>query len=498
MKSFSRFLFCLIFLVPLASFAKSDELLRVQISSDPYSLDPALTTELVSYNLLKNMMDGLYRLDREGNLQPALAEAHTVSKNGLIYKFSLRKSARWSDGQPVQVPELIAGFTRALDPKVGAPNADLLDAIKNAREIRQGKKPMAALGVREEGGQLVIELERPDASLLQVLTMPIVMPVRKEHLSEDPRKWNPLGPTTGRFKLTSLKSDKELRLEPNPHHPNPAKRKILFQVLPEEATALSLFESGHLDVLSGVTLTEVERLRAKGLIRQFPSTVVAYMSFNTIRAPTSDRDFRDAVAGAMDRDGTVKVLGSAFQPVTSFVPNGIEGYKSFEKVDRKSSMEKLRARAEKPRLKFAYGAAAVNDMVMQKIQNDLKTKLSIEVELQPLEWKTFLGRLKSDPPDVYFMGLGAPYADPMYHLSNFSSGQSAGYSRYNNPAYDSLLEEIKKTPSGKRRKELAEKAQTILIEKDAVVIPVFSRAQVFGVGKDVKDFAVNPHGIMEF
>jgi ABC-type oligopeptide transport system substrate-binding subunit len=141
--------------------------LKVQLSAEPNTLDPYHVSDVLGFNLISNVAEGLLRLDGKGELKNGLAESYKISKDGRIYRFILRKEAKWSDGKAVEIEELVAGFRHALDPKTAARDASLLASVKE---------------VRKEGREFVIELKEPDSSLLQVITMPLAAPLRKENL----------------------------------------------------------------------------------------------------------------------------------------------------------------------------------------------------------------------------------------------------------------------------------------------------------------------------
>ena len=87
--------------------------LRVQVSGEPVSLNPALTEDLYGYEILANTMDGLVGYDGAGKLENRLAISYELSADGSSYRFKLRPGIRWSDGRPVEASHIVEGFRRA-------------------------------------------------------------------------------------------------------------------------------------------------------------------------------------------------------------------------------------------------------------------------------------------------------------------------------------------------------------------------------------------------
>jgi ABC-type oligopeptide transport system substrate-binding subunit len=449
--------------------------LKVQLSAEPNTLDPYHVSDVLGFNLISNVAEGLLRLDGKGELKNGLAESYKISKDGRTYRFRLRKGAKWSDGKPVEIDELVAGFRHALDPKTAARDASLLASVKE---------------VRKEKDEFVIELKEPDSSLLQVITMPLAAPLRKENLG--PRgEWKAESPSTGAYRISSYKPDREIRLEPNPHYGGAA-LALVFRVIPEETTALNLFETGGLDILTTVPGTEIPRLQKQGLLEKSAGAGAFYLAFNLTKEPFADVRWRKALAASLNRESLAKVQPGTLDPVRSYLPSAIEGSRD-SKPDFRNEKE-WAAQQAKPKISLVYPSTALGGLVMQRIQADLK---GWDIKLEPMEWKAYLGRLQGEAPPLFYMGYSAPFNDPMSHLKLFLSTEPDNRSRYQNAKYDSLVEKVRHE-RGAARVKAAEAAQRLLVEEDAAVIPLLSRPQLHGVAKGIKGFRVNPFGVVDF
>lgn len=476
--------------------AETLPLVRIQLGGEPSTLDPAQVMDQYSIGILRNCVEGLYRLDRRGELEKGLVETHTISRDQLTHTFTLKKNAKWSDGVVVRPEDFVFALRRTLDPKQASPNADTLFALENAEDVYAGKKPNSALGVSVEKGSLVIRLGRPDPMLAYELSMPAASPLREEWIQKNQGKWSWSHPTTGDYFISQYKPTDLVELTPNLHKTPRAKSQILYRILPEEMTAGNLFENGGLEVVSTVSINELDRYTKMGVVKTFPATTVFYIGLNHSKAPFDSRDWRAAIASVVDRASLAKLLKGLYEPTESYLPKMLDGFIKNPVARDPEALKRIQGLKDKPRVVMAFGQSAFTKIVTERLQYDLKNKLGLDVELQPMELKSLLGRLKSDPPQMYLLGQSAVYNDSMNQLHAFSSRPEANFSRYSNPAFDDLLDQIRLAPPGPKRRELSEKANRLLIEKDVALVPLVLRMQAFAVKPSLKTFFVSPYQVL--
>src|SRR5687767_4569258 len=91
-------------------------------NESPYdTMDPHAAFDVGRVAVRLNLYDGLYRwLDNPPVLQPWLAESHTVSPDGLIYTFKLRRGAKFHDGAEITAEDVRYSMERILALKKGA------------------------------------------------------------------------------------------------------------------------------------------------------------------------------------------------------------------------------------------------------------------------------------------------------------------------------------------------------------------------------------------
>src|ERR1035441_8174730 len=85
------------------------------------TLDPHVVADLSRVAVRLNFYDGLYRWqDNPPKLQPWLAASHTVSEDGLTYRFALRHGSRFHDGTEVTAEDVAYSVERLLALKKGS------------------------------------------------------------------------------------------------------------------------------------------------------------------------------------------------------------------------------------------------------------------------------------------------------------------------------------------------------------------------------------------
>ncbi len=479
--------------------------IQIQLSTEPVSIDPATAEDGVSLKIINNTMDGLMGYDSQGKLQNRLASKVTVAGDGKRYEFELRPGARWSDGQPVRAEDFVTGFRRSLAKGNASKLAVLLSPISRARDVMKGTLPPERLGVRAEGGKLVIELDQPVSYFTEMMTLPPAMPAREDALKGTQGKWTEAVPVTGAYRIAIHEYDRHYVMLPNEHHwdktvESPA--PVVVRIVHDESTAVSLFERAKLDILTRIPSYDLDRFRSKGILRTDPFISTYYLAFNVKKAPFSSREYRRALAGAIRRDEIMAALGSGERPASGWLPPGLEGHVPYRDTTPQfaDAVKAVAARKAKGRLsvKTGFDTGARNSLILEKIQSDVMNQLGIRLELDQQTWKSYIKQLATDAPPLYRFGCMAPFLDPIFHLRVFTSGDPNNYTGWSNPAYDRLVSEIERLPRGAERERKIAQAQDILLNRETIVIPVYHYIQTHVVSPKIEGFAVNPFGVVEW
>ncbi|TIQ56907.1 MAG: peptide ABC transporter substrate-binding protein [Mesorhizobium sp.] len=447
-------------------------------AAESESLDPHKTSTIYEANILRDLFQGLTMQDAKANLIPGAAESWTVSDDGTVYTFKLRKGAVWSDGAPVTADDFVYAFQRLEDPATGAEYASMLYPVKNAEEVNTKKAKPEEMGVKAiDANTLEVTLKAPTPYFLEMLTHQATYPVSKASIEKLGADWIKPGNlvSNGAYTLAEWVPNDHIKLVKNPKFWDAATVKLdVVNYIPTEdrSSAMKRFEAGELDSYDDLPTEQLADLKAKfgDQIRVGPYLGTYYFAIKTDKAPWDNVELRNAISMAVDRDFLAeKVWQNSMLPGYSMVPPGIEGYMS--QIDRedeaKKVLEKLGYTPEKPlKMEIRYNTSENHKNTAVAIQEQLKP-LGVEVTLLNTDTKTHYSFLEQKGDyDVARAGWIADYKDPETFLGISRKASGNNYSGYNSPKFEKAMDEAA-AAGGKpeeRMKELAE-AERILVDE---------------------------------
>lgn len=480
--------------------------LRVQLGSDPVSLDPAQAEDGVSIRVLMNLMEGLYGYDSSGRLRPRLFETVEVSDQFRKYKFQIRDRLRWSDGSPLVPEDIVRGLHYALLPQTPSKLVELLYPIRGAEDFKKKKIQWEQVGIRLVGRQLEIELHQAAPWFPHVLALPIAYP-RKENTPFVLGKT----PSNGAYFISEYQKGKVLKLQKNRYHdvwsvhdPLRADRVELWMVS-DESTAVRLFEQKKLDILTRISPLENKRISSLGFLESFPILAIYYIGFNVRDPWFVSPVMRRAFAAAIQKHEIVQALGGAGVPASGWVPEGVEGFipeqpLSDEKRQQIFSEAKkwMQRHAIRSPLILAYDQSSVNQMVMEKVQSDVRRNLGVSVQLRASDWKTHVKGLSPLGVSAFRFGWLSPFVDPVANLKAMTSNSLNNYTGWKNIQYDGWVEQISLLPPGEKRAEFLKKAQELLVNQESVIVPIFHYRLFHAFSDRIVPVRVNPLSVFFF
>lgn len=238
----------------------NQQVMNTSTGNEISTLDSSKYGDTTSSEVLQNSMEGLYRFNKKNEVQLAGATRASRSKDQKVYTFNLRKSAKWSNGDPVTAQDYVLAWRRTVDPKNSSLDSDSYAIIKNGTAITQGKKPVNSLGIKALGKyKLQVTLANPIPYLPQILEGAQFYP--QDHRVVK-RLGNKYGTTSsnlvynGPFVVKGWNgSDLKWQLDKNKrywHKNSVSLKRVNMQVIQTPQTGVNLYRSGQLDY---VTLT---------------------------------------------------------------------------------------------------------------------------------------------------------------------------------------------------------------------------------------------------
>lgn len=478
---------------------KNDENIVISLGGEVATIDPHLNTANIGTVYIRHFFEGLMKKDKDGKIIPGIAERYEMSDDGLVYTFYLRTNAKWSDGKNFTADDFLYSYRRFVDPKTAAPYGHLMKPIKNALKITKGEIPAEELGIKKiDDYTLEITLENPTAYFLELADM--YLPVRKDIIEEYGNTWV-LNPESyicnGPYKMKERIIDDKIVMEINTNYYDYDKlvaKNITIKMISDRNTALAGVRNGDIHFSNLVPPQEVEELRKEKLIVMNQAYGTVFFEINLTNKAFTDSRVRKALALAIDRNYLVNTVNKSGEiPAGAFVPPLIDDYEGkfrqnggdYLSVDindyQKNIEEAKRLMAEAgypngenfPVLEFYV--TFNNDIPMfEAIQNMWKVNLGIDIKLIQIEFAPFINAFRTERN--YTMAGASwtgSYNDPTTFLGMFVSYSYKNHSLFTNKAFDDEILTASKTIDQNIRMPALHRAEKILIEDEAVIIPIY-------------------------
>lgn len=479
--------------------------------ADPPTLDPHLTSDTTSAGIVVEIFSGLVALAPDLQLIPDIAERWEISNDGRTYTFYIRDNAKFQDGKQVTAEDFKWSFERAANPETGSPVADVyLNDIVGVQAVFDGEADDIS-GVKVIDAQtLQITIDAPKAYFLAKLTYPTAYVLDQENVEAGGDTWtdNPNG--TGPFSLQEYKIGERIVLKRNENfYREKAKLDSVVMNL-AGGQAMAMYENDEIDI-TGVGLFDIDRVLDpneklnKDLIVAPPDFSVSYIGFNTNQAPFDDVKFRQAMNYAIDKELIAKeVLSNLVVPAYGILPPQFPGYNPNLQGLRfnETLAQQLLAESKyadpdsRPRIVITVpGTGGTIGLDLEVIIEMWRQRLGVEVEIQQVEWATFLQDLDTNDKFQAFAGLGwsADYPDPQDFLDVlFHTESPINHGNYTNAEVDSILERARVEADVQKRIDLYNKAEELIID-DAAWVPLwFGGERHVLVKSNIKGYRVTP------
>ncbi len=461
---------------------------RVPLMNNPATLDPAYVQDNYGEALVHQLFSGLVQFDPYLMVLPALAETWQVEEQGKVYRFVLRKNARFHNGQPITVQDVVFSISRLL--RVNPPPAILphLLKIKGAQDYRNQKiKQIEGLQIINDRVFLV-RLEEPHAPFLTALGMYQAAIVPKEEVTRlgDRFGKNPVG--SGPFRFISWEANKLIRLERfSDYYAGPAfLDEIHYVVYPggKIEEVLGDFRGRKLDEMPVYGNIRQELLAEKRLQRfHRPSLSLLFYGIRTDHPFLKNPELRKALSMAIDREKLVKqVYKGQFEPARTILPPGMPGYHPQNKMvidDVSLARDHLkRALGERtdsmPPLEIVSAIQSPFAKAELNFVRESWARLGIPVKIKFItDWAQFEAYLRSDAVQIYRYAWFADMPDPDSFLySLFASDSPVNFMRYRNKEVDQMLRSAQGITDPVKRAKMYRRIEALVL-KSSPLIPLF-------------------------
>ncbi|HEY41742.1 MAG TPA: peptide ABC transporter substrate-binding protein [Dehalococcoidia bacterium] len=477
---------------------------------DPWTLDPAVSSEMTSHEYITQIFSGLVRLDDNLELVPDIAEKWKVSSDGVTYRFYLRRGVKFHDGREVTAEDFVYSWQRACSPDTGSQTASaFLGDIVGAKQVLSGEaEEISGLRVLNDY-TLEVEIDAPRSYFLYKLSYPTTFVVDRNNVESGPAWWyEPNG--TGPFKLEQWNYQELLVLERNESYYGTVAGvdSVVFHLW--AGRQMDLYETGEIDIAS-ISLPYIDRVTDEtgpfySELVIVPQLSFSYLGFNAARPPFDDVNVRRAFTQALDKEKLAElVFRDMVEPAYGILPPGILGYNE-ELSGLEFSVEEALASIRASRYgdvsalppititTIGYGGEIASDL--EAIVYEWRQNLGVEVKVRQLEPEFGLYNLREEKDEMYYYGGWiADYPHPQDFLDIlFHSEAENNYGEYDNPEVDALLEAAGIELDMDRSLELYQQVEQMLVD-DAACLPLWFGESYVLVRPYVKGYVLGQNGL---
>ncbi|HBS50199.1 MAG TPA: ABC transporter substrate-binding protein [Rhodobacteraceae bacterium] len=429
--------------------AQSDITVAMQL--EPPHLDPtSAAAGAIDSVLYSNVFEGLTRFMGDGSVVPGLAESWEISEDGTVYTFTLRDGVTFHDGTTMD----------AEDVKFSLDRARAEDSVNAQKALFAGIDSVEAVDPQT----VRVTLKEPDGNFLFNMAWGDAVIVAPESI--EGIKQQPVG--TGAFTFSEWVQGDRIVLERNPDYwgEAPALERATFKFISDPTAAFAAVMAEDVDVFSGFPAPEnLPQFEADARFQVLVGSTEGetILAINNEQPPFDNVKVRQAVAHAVDRQAIIDgaMFGYGTPIGTHFAPH----HPAYVDLTDQSAHDPDKARALLAEAGFADGfettlhlpppsyARRGGEIIAAQL-----AEVGITAEIINVEWAQWLESVfngknfgltivsHTEPMDI---GI---YARPDY------------YFQYDNPAFQTLMEELTVTTDPDARQELMQKAQRMISE----------------------------------
>jgi len=410
-----------------------EKVLAVRSIGDPMSFNPDMLADDNAYPIVQNLYNRLVKLDASKQIIPDLATNWEVSEDGLSITFYLRDDAKWHDGEPVTSEDVKYTF----------------DTIKaNPSYYFSTKLQIVDSITTPDDYTVVFNMNTADVSFIADLGWYATF-ILPEHVFNNGQTWeenpatkDPIG--SGPFKFSNFKQGESITIVKNAdyHEGSPKLDKIIFSIIPDEATAIQALLNGEIDAYENVPSANVSELEASSFIR---------IIFNLKDEKVADVAVRKAIATAINREEiSEKIFNGVQKPEYNFYPSLIEWASNSEDRSPDFNIEAARKILEDAGYTQDANGYYVTGITIDvfegngypdtaKLMEASLKEAGIELIVQVHEFNAWDEKVSQRRDFIIEMQGGFMGPDPAALAKRIGTGQPSNYGEYSNEEFDRLF-----------------------------------------------------------
>ena len=490
----------------------------VQLGPNPETLDPALNSAVDGANTIITIFEPLLLIDENNDVIPGQAESYDVSEDGLTWTFHMRDGLKWSDGSDLTAKDFEYSIKRLADPDTAAPYAETAVGMIAGFDEAQGNpdpetgetttdpNPDALqVTASEDGKTLTIVLSYPCSYFDKMAAFAALSPVQEATVEANGDAWCTSPDTfvcNGPYMITDWTPSERIVLSKNPNYVGGwdsskiVSDTITLLLIEDASAAYAAYNTGEAQLIKTVPTDEIPSLtKAEDGGDFYVDSILGtyYISLNDQREPFTDVRVRKALSLAIDRDYVANVImQGTYSPAYNIVGPGIvdaeegtmfidnaNGGEPYISEDYEANLEEAKSLLAEagypngegfPTITYGANEDGYHIPVAEYLQSVWKDELGITMNINKVEWASFLPLRRAGDYDISRNGWVMDYNDASNMLELFTTGNGNNDGKYSDPEFDAAIEASKVADKTVHYEQL-HKAEDILME-DMGCIPV--------------------------
>ncbi|AGK96427.1 peptide ABC transporter substrate-binding protein [Clostridium pasteurianum] len=460
--------------------------------------------------------------DNNGNSSVgyALAKNCDISKDGLVYTFTLKDNIKWSNGSDITAQDFVDFFKGILSQNYNSVYRYELKCIYGVSDFVSGNKDFSAVAITAPKDNVVqMRLNYPSPYFLELLAQPMYG-LRKidNNIANWKKDYENIN-YSGAFSIKKVESNGNILLSKNKNYvfKDSVKSNEIMLATNKNGSAYSLadFETyNNVDIFLNPPSTEIDRLKSKGEASIFPTLSVKGIFFNfKSNNVVSNYNFREGVSLAINRNELKNnIVGDYGEITSSYFPNAMNllqvkntnvnsnsqgevskylnnsNYKKdnvikFIYVDNESNKKTCENIVQMINDALSKNNANKNGEAVNNIKFDLKGYSSEDIDKV----------IKSNDYDMYLGEYNINYNSPMSFLEIWKSNSPYNEYGFKDLAYDDLMYNADVTKELSKKYEIYNKCIDELI-KNVPVIPIYSKNTIVCSKDSIEGLKLNKFG----
>jgi peptide/nickel transport system substrate-binding protein/oligopeptide transport system substrate-binding protein len=412
----------------------------------------------------------------------AAADRWVLSEDKKQWTFTIRQTARFSNGDTVRAEDFRAAWISLLEPGRDSPYSSLFDVIEGARDFRNGvEKDPAKVGIIATGLKtLVVKLNSPASFFPAMLCHHSFSPIHPSMLDKD--SWSPTGASNwtppvsnGPFRIDKMDNDGIVMLKNNLYWDRNRvslnKINIKFTDTAEEAAAL--WNSGEGRWIAGDV--DLDALTDRSGIQVNVMFSTHYYYIRSEDKPWNDYRIRRAMVLVLPweeiRQGYFLPAETLIFPITGY-PR-VQGITeaNYEEAERLMSEAGYAGGAGMPELVIRLTPSSEAARVGSLMASAWKDNLGLNIRVEVIPYERYFTSMKERG---YIIGSSTwigDFADPYTFLQMWRQDSNLNDARYHDAEYEALIERSMLEEGTDRLATLAQ-AEKLLLDR-GVVLPIY-------------------------